>query len=163
MKSATNFNVLRTLRPKRAAVVLASLQHNEELGIDLRTLVGGGVAWSLKQTNSTNFTLVGGASINREDIVGAENQESVEAILGLQFESFKFDEPERDIDILLTVYPSVSDFGRVRAELSAKVRWEIARDFFLSLTLLESYDSEPPTEDASETDLSLTTSVGWSF
>lgn len=159
-----NLNVLRTLRPKRAVVILASLQHNEELGIDLRTLVGAGVAWRLKQTNSTNFTLVGGASVNRENIGGAvTSQESVEAILGLQFESFKFDHPERDIEVLFTVYPSLSDFERVRAELNVKIRWEIVNDLFLGLSLLESYDSEPLFAGAEKSDLSLITSFGWSF
>lgn len=158
-----NFNVLRTLRPKRAVIILGSLQHNEELGIDLRTLVGAGVAWRLKQTNSTNFTLVGGASVNRENVDGAESQESVEAILGLQFESFKFDHPERDIEVLFTVYPSLSDFERVRAELNVKIRWEIVNDLFLGLSLLESYDSEPLFAGAEKSDLSLITSFGWSF
>ncbi len=84
-------------------------------------------------------------------------------VLGLDFESFRFDRPERDIGVSLTVFPSVSDFGRVRAELNAKVRWEIVNDFFLGLTLLESYDSEPRTGEAAKSDLTLTTSLGWSF
>ena len=56
----------------------------------------------------------------------------------------------------------------MRAELNAKVRWEIVKDFFFGLTLLESYDSEPlsGTADGTETartDLTLTTTLGWSF
>ena len=116
------------------------------------------------QTNTEILTLSVGAAVTRETLAGAEpSQESIEALLGLEFQSFRFDHPERDVGVTLAVYPGLSDFGRVRAELNAKVRWEIARDFFLSLTLLESYDSEPPTEEASKNDLTLTTSLGWSF
>ena len=51
----------------------------------------------------------------------------------------------------------------MRAELAVKARWEIVHDLFLSLSLLESYDSEPLFEDAEKSDLSLITSFGWSF
>ena len=47
--------------------------------------------------------------------------------------------------------------------LSARVHWEIVKDFNFGLTLLESYDSEPPTAAAAKSDLTIITSLGWSF
>ena len=151
-------------RPRRHFLGFATLQRNEELGIDLRSLVAAAAGWYVVQSNTEILGLAAGLAVSQEQLEGSEpSQESVEALLGLQFQSFKYDTPERDVDVALIVYPSLSDAGRVRAELSAKVRWEIVKDFSVGLTLLESYDSEPPTEGAPTSDLTLTTSLGWSF
>ncbi len=163
-RSDLNLFVTRYLRrPKRHFLGFATLQRNEELGLDLRSLAGAAAGWYVIQSNTEILGLAAGMAVSREQLAGSDpSQESLEAFLGLQFESFKFDTPERDVDITLAVFPGLSESGRVRAELDAKVRWEIVKDFFFGLSLLESYDSEPPT-GAVKSDLTLATSLGWSF
>ena len=151
-------------RPRRHFLGLAGLEHNEELGIDLRTLLAAAFGFYVVQSNTEILGLAAGMALSREEFDGPDpSQESIEALLGLRFESFKFDTPERDVDINLAVFPSVSELGRVRANLSARVHWEIVKDFNFGLTLLESYDSRPPTEAAAKSDLTIITSLGWSF
>lgn len=163
-RSDLSLFVTRYLRwPRRHFLGFATLQHNEELGIDLRSLVGAGAGWYVVQSNTEVLGLAAGMAVSREELAGSDpSQENLEAFLGLQFQSFKFDTPGRDVDITLAVFPSLSDSGRVRAELNARVRWEIVKDFFFGLSLLESYDNEPPT-GAVKSDLTLTTSLGWTF
>ncbi|MEE8525833.1 MAG: DUF481 domain-containing protein [Thermoanaerobaculia bacterium] len=151
-------------RPRRYFLGLARLEHNEELGIDLRTLLAAAAGFYVVQSDTKILGLAAGMAFTREEFGGPDpSQESIEVLLGFQFESFKFDTPERDVNINLTIFPSVSEFGRVRANLSARVRWEIVKDFNFGLTLLESYDSEPPTEATGKSDLTFVTSLGWSF
>ena len=151
-------------RPRLYYLGIARLEHNEELGIDLRTLLAGAAGWNVVQSNTEILGLAAGMAYTREDFDGPDpSQESIEALLGLRFESFKFDAPERDVDINLAIFPSASELGRVRANLTARVRWEIVKDFTFGLTLLESYDSEPPTAAAAKSDLTIITSLGGSF
>ena len=138
------------------------MQHNEGLGLDLRSLAGIAYGWTTIRTNTERLTFLGGASVTREALDEDPSKDSLETVLGVQFESFKFDQPERDITVSVLVFPSLSESGRVRAELEAKIRWEIVEDFFFGLTVLESYDSAPPAGAASN-DLTATTSLGWSF
>ncbi len=162
-----NFLATRYLQAKRHFLSFATLQSNEELGIDLRTLIGGSVGWNVVQTNTDILGLATGVALTWENLTGGE-QVSIEAFLGLQFQSFRLDTPKRDIDINLGVFPSASDVGRVRTELRAKVRWELVKNLYFALTLLGSYDSAPVTPSpASGTiqkrDINVTTSLGWSF
>ena len=163
-RSDLNLFVTRYLRkPRRHFLGFATLQRNEELGLDLRSLAGAAAGWYVVQSNTEILGLAAGLAVSREQLAGSDpSQESLEAFLGLQFQSFKFDTPERDVDLTLAVFPGLSESGRVRAELNAKVRWEIVKDFFFGLSLLESYDNEPPAGTV-KSDLTLTTSLGWSF
>lgn len=53
--------------------------------------------------------------------------------------------------------------GRVDTNNVGRLWRETVKGFNFGLTLLESYDSEPPTEAAANSDLTLITSLGWSF
>ena len=52
--------------------------------------------------------------------------------------------------------------GRVRFNFLTQYKREVANNLYLTLSLTESFDSKPP-ESANKNDLSLTTSIGWSF
>jgi hypothetical protein len=57
----------------------------------------------------------------------------------------------------------LTDPGRVRAELDAKVRYELFKDFFLGLYFFDSFDSRSPGGGGSQNDFGTTLSLGWSF
>ena len=88
---------------------------------------------------------------------------SGELILGTQVQTFTFDTPKTDVTITFFAFPNVSTWGRVRLELDAWVRRELAKDLFLSLTFADSFDSEPPSPGAVRNDFSVVSSFGWSF
>jgi hypothetical protein len=144
------------------AAGFTQLQSNEELGLKLRTLVGGVSGRRLIQTDHRTLAVFAGLAGSRETFINEPGSSSLEAALGLEFDTYTFEDPEIDFTAALTLFPSLTQWGRVRAELNASARRELVKDFFVNLTLLESYDSDPPA-DAKENDVAVTMSLGWSF
>jgi len=143
---------------------LAGAERNDELGLDLRLSVGGGVGRHINQTSISDLSLLGGLILTRESLSGDQaSQESVEGLLGLGYNRYIFSDPNVNISTQLQVYPSFTDWGRVRAQLDARVRYELINNLFLDLTLYDSYDSTPSLGAESTNDYGIVTSLGWSY
>jgi hypothetical protein len=71
--------------------------------------------------------------------------------------------PEIDITAKFLIFPSLTDWGRVRTNLETKLKIEIFKDFFWSFSFFDITDSRPQTEEASKHDYGVTTSLGWKF
>ena len=141
-----------------------AFQHNDELGLDLRSSVSLGAGANLIRTNHNDLIVTAGLSGNQEQSAGvAADVYNLEAFFSLGFEMFRYDSPKTDIKSEMTAYPNLTTWGRVRSELDLSARREIAKDFFLSLSLYDSYDSEPADAAAQKNDYGLVTSIGWSF
>jgi hypothetical protein len=126
--------------------------------------VGGGVGRKLLQTNRSNIALVGGAALSREKFEDSPDYESnAELVAALGLETFRFDSPELDLSASLVVLPNVKTWGRYRLQANGKARIEIVRNLYWSLTIYESFDSDPPSETSRRNDFGINTSVGWSF
>ncbi len=67
------------------------------------------------------------------------------------------------ITTTLSAYPSLTTSGRYRIELASSLRRKLVRDFRISLTLEDSYDSKPPDTAIEKSDLRFRTTLGWSF
>jgi len=65
--------------------------------------------------------------------------------------------------LAMNTFTNVTDSPRVRAQLDIKVSRGIINIFDFGLSILESYDTRPPTTDAAEDDPSLVTTLGYSF
>jgi len=118
----------------------------------------------LIHTNRTLFGLSGGLAFSEEDYsdgTGLDN--NLEAILALRYQYFTFDTPKSNIAVDLLVFPSLTNSGRYRIEFDATFRHELVKDFFWGLSLLDSFDSDPPTVGAVKNDWSLVTSLGYSW
>ncbi len=138
-------------------------QENEELGLELRSLITGGYGRHVIQTNSRELNLFAGLALNREKFEGVDSSSSTELAGGLEYAFFRFDDPETDLRVSLVVFPSLTESGRVRAELEARLRWEIVEDFFFGLSIYDSFDSDPLLAGSETNDWGLNSSVGWSF
>ncbi|MEE4110148.1 MAG: hypothetical protein V2I24_12410, partial [Halieaceae bacterium] len=90
-------------------------------------------------------------------------QESLEAVVFAQLARWRFDSPQLDLTVDGQVYPSLTESGRVRADSSATLRWELIGDLFWNVSAWGSYDSAAVDEEAGEFDWGITTGVGWSF
>ncbi len=51
----------------------------------------------------------------------------------------------------------------MRSEFNLRFRWEMVKDFFWQMDYYDSRDNKPSTEDASNNDYGISTSLGWSF
>jgi len=139
-----------------------SLQRNQELGIDGRGLLGAGLGRNMRETSRSIFSLSSGLNLNAEDTTDG-SQNSVELFGTLEYLLYKFKGNQTNLAFATTVFPSLTDSGRVRGQLSTRLRQELFSNFFWGLTLYATSDSEPPEGAISKNDYGLITSAGWSF
>ena len=130
----------------------------------LRSQVGGAYQRRLVQTNVVLFGVLAGAVVNREEFLDdTPGRNNLEGALAAELEWFTFDYPKTDVTSTFVFFPSLTDRGRSRMELDARVRRELVSDFFFNVTFRNSSDSDPPSENAARNDYSVVTSFGWSF
>jgi len=141
----------------------AGAQTNDELGLDLRVLYALGLGYNWAQSNHNDLVTSGGLSVNREWSDFADDQYNLEAYVSVEHSVFRYDYPKTDITTQLTVYPSLSDWGRIRGELDISASREIVKDFTFVLSFYDSYDSDPLDPSAVSNDYGLVTSLGWTF
>jgi len=156
-------NWRRFLQNRYFAEGFGGFESNDELGLDLRSLVGSSFGRYLVQTGQQEWGVYAGLAYNHEDYAGTGTQDSVEALLGTQYDFFRYDSPEASLDAMLNVYPSLTQSGRIRAEGQVRSRYEIVKDLFFEVSLYGSYDSDPGAQADSNSDYGLTTSLGYTF
>ena len=152
------------LKKRWFALALGGLQENTELGLDLRTFVGGGGGRNVIQTNRSELALTGAVTAAHEEPTeGSETTDSIEAILGLEYRFFVFNTPKRDIVLQFSLIPSLTESGRLRSNFDMRFKLELVTDFFWELRFFASTDDEPPTGAAANTDYGIITSFGYSL
>ena len=141
----------------------AGTQSNDELGLDFRVALFAGIGANLAQTNHNDLMTALGLSVNREYSENSNGQTNLEAFLTAEHSVFRYDYPKTDITTEVTVYPSLTDWGRVRAEIDISASRELVPDFTIVLSFYDSYDSDPLESTAEKNDYGLVTSLGWTF
>jgi hypothetical protein len=141
----------------------AGLETNESLGIKLRSQVNAAVGQRLVNSNRAQLWLGGGLAFNNEQGVDTEATENLEAIMSFRTSYYAYDFPNTNLDVSLQYYPSLSDFGRQRLQFDTSVRREIWKDVTLSVNVFDTFDSDPPSEDADQNDVGVVFSFGFSF
>jgi len=110
------------------------------------------------------FAVGAGGVVLREQYVGQDEAPvTVEGQLNLEFDAFRYDHPKLDLSSTLAVYPGITEWGRVRVDFDARISYEVIKDFYLTVSLFERYDSRPPSETAAKSDFGTTLSISWSF
>jgi len=155
----------RQLRsPRNYYLGLAEFLQSDEQQLNLRTTVGGAIGHVFSSSNSAFVAGFGGVVWNREhyssNATVGRSGDSAEIVLGTQFNFFHF----KKTDILATtsVYPSMTDPGRVRFDLNTSVKLRIAKDLYWKFGYYLNYDNHPP-QSAPGTDYGSTSSLGWTF
>jgi len=144
-------------------VATGSLQTNEDLGIELRTLFAGGFGRYVVQTTQNELTIAAGAAFNRENFEGDEPSDSNwEGIVVTEYSIFKNVPREISLTARLNLFPGITQSSRLRSEFNLEYEHEIVNDLTLQLTFYSSTDSEPP-PDSDKKDYGITSSVAWTF
>jgi hypothetical protein len=138
-------------------------ESNESLGIELRSQLGGAVGPRLVNSHRAQLGLGGGLVVNDERGVDVEPTQNVEALFLFWTSFYTYDRPTTNLDISLQYYPSLSNPGRQRVQLDAAIKREFWKDLFLSLSLYNSFDSEPPNVTANSNDVGIVLSIGWTY
>ena len=139
------------------------LERNVELGLDLRILAGAAAGYNVIQSNQTQLTpFIGLVGTHERPVEGASSY-SVEGVVGGRYTYFMYDFPKITLSAAVQVYPSFTVGGRVRLEAAGSAKREIISDFYLSISIFDSYDSRDPSTLQSKNDWGPTVSVGWQF
>lgn len=143
--------------------VVGRFETNESLGLTLRSQVGGAVGPRLVNTNRAQLAVGAGIVVNDERGVDVEPTQNIEALFLFGWSFFTYDRPKTTLDVTSQYYPSLSDPGRHRVQFDAAVKQEILKDFFVSVSGYNTYDSRPPNPAFSNNDVGVVLSVGWSY
>ena len=164
-RQTLTFGWQRQLRWERwFGIAIGNFEHNDELNIDLRATGGYGVGRFLAQTNRWTWMAFAAGLYTREQFKGEqEGVNSLEAGFGTSVQVFTFGDHETDISTNLIVSPNLTTSGRYRVSFTSKIKREFIKDFYFSIDLFETYDSDPPQQGAKKNDFGITTALGWSF
>lgn len=135
---------------------------NQELGLNLRSLVGGTFGRYVLQSPGREWRAGVGLAASAERGADGSRREGLEAQLGTSLRLFRFDSPETNVIASLVLLPSLTESGRLRSEGSVKLRRELVSDLFFEISLYDSYDNRPA-EGSEVNDWSVATSLGYSF
>ena len=164
MRRDVSLQTKRLYQNKIFFQVIGEMQQNSELGLDLRLALGGGVGKNIIQNNQAVLLAGGGLSFNREWTDDYSSQvNNLEGFIGTGYNHFIYDHPQLNLDGSLQIYPSITDWGRIRMELDIQLKWEIIKDLYWSLTYYDSYDNQPPGVEISKNDFSIVLSLGYIF
>jgi putative salt-induced outer membrane protein YdiY len=143
---------------------LGQVQSNPDLGFDLRGVLGGGVGHPFINNSKNLLNLLVGPMYNREAVTDSGDVDSsVEALVGLQLVHIQTQRHAPLISLGLNTFTAVSGSSRFRAQLYFNITWKIIAHMNFSFNIREEYDSAPPGTGANNNDLSVITSVGYSF
>ena len=157
----TNFRYFITDR--WFSVTFGSFLQSDELQLDLRSSIGSGIGRYLVRNNRWLLSINGGGAWTNEKFEDplVSDQNSAEALGAIEFNAFNIG----DLNILaqFSVFPSLSDLGRVRMNFKNDFKWDLPQDLYFSVGFTNNFDSSPPTgTDTSSNDYVFSTSVGWS-
>ena len=141
---------------------IISEERNDELGIDSRVSIGGGLGRYLVQTNKNQFSLTLGVVATKESFTGSDpNTTNGEGKITVRYLHRSL-VPESDVTFSTRIFPLLEDLSSFRAETDLTFRREIVNDLFFDLSIYHSYLSDPP-EGSEQDDYGVVTSVGYKF
>jgi hypothetical protein len=162
-RTVAGVSYLKLMRNRWFVPGTGKLERNTDLGLDLRSSVGGGIGRYFVQTNRSVLGAAAGLVLNRENPVDGDSTTNVEAFFGTTYEFFTYDTPKTNIDMAFVLYPSLNVSGRYRTDFSLTLSREIVKDFTVGATAYDSYDSKPPAGSSSTHDFGISLNLGWTF
>ena len=162
-RTALSGSYLWLLRNRWFVPGIAILERNTDLGIALRSSIGGGIGRYFLQSNRSLWGASAGVLGNQERPVEGEPSENLEAFLTTGYSFFTYDRPKTTIEASFTLFPSLNVEGRFRTDLKTTVKRELLKDFTVWFTYYDTYDNKPPGGSSSTHDFGVTVSIGWVF
>jgi hypothetical protein len=139
------------------------VDRNLDLGLDWRFSLGAGFGREFIQTNQTELKAIVGISGNHELPVEGSPTSNAAAVIGATYSAFTYDFPKMNFAASISVLPYLTEAGRVRLEFLGSAKREIVRDFYLSLSIFDSYDSRDPSTHEPKNDWGPTLAIGYEF
>jgi hypothetical protein len=139
-----------------------SHEQNDELGIDSRILIGGGLGRYIIQNNRDQLSLLAGVTLTKESFTGSEASEiNNEGKFSIDY-LHRGRDPDTNIMFTTDIFPLLKAPSTFRAESNITFRKEVVEDLLFDISIFHSYLSNP-TENAEKSDYGIVTSVGYPF
>lgn len=151
----------RLLRERWFAHGQIAAEEDFELALDSRYVVAGALGRTLVQTNRTTFAAFAGLDYVLEDYRDVSGSDDyAEVLASIEWDWFELG---GDTEVLTEATAHFSlGRPRTRLELTASLHRELVRNFYWSVNLFESYDSDPP-EGLEKSDLGVSFTLGTTF
>jgi Protein of unknown function, DUF481 len=142
----------------------AGWQQNTELGISNRYLLNGVLGWKAVADNHNRLLFSGGLSYNQEQSIETGIYDGyLDGLIRASYKRFYYSTPKLSLDADYTVYPGITQSGRVRMQGDLNISVEIFKDFNIGTQFYYSYDNRPPAGSLSNDDYGLVFTLGYSF
>jgi hypothetical protein len=152
-----------TKHPKVFRWFNGGYESNDELRLKHRYTAGGGFGRFISEDPNGNLRGSLGAQVLDEQGFSGTRTESVEGVINLRWSRWRFVSPELDLEFSTSLYPSLTEGGRRRADVDLRLRWEIISDLFWDVSTWATYDNDTEDDVQSEYDWGITTGIGWSY
>ena len=150
--------------PKWFTTSFFSYQRNLELGLERRYQEGFGIGNKFLTSRQLYSWGATGIVLNQEKNTENVSSGTLAEIFGqLQFNFFLFTKPEINFILRETFYYSLSQNGRFRNDGETNLNWEVIKDFDLSFTFYNNYDTKPPIATSRKFDFGIVFGVSYSF
>ncbi len=115
----------------------------------------------LVRNNRWLLSINGGGAWTNENFEDplVSNRNSGESLGAIELNAFNIG--DLNILALFSVFPSLSEPGRVRMNFRNDFKWDLPQDLYFSVGFTSNFDSSPPT-DTPRNDYIFSTSIGWS-
>lgn len=143
--------------------ILTDFLHSSQQDLNLRTTLGGGYGRYLIRATNTNLAWLAGVVYVNESFggtTGKPQDQSMEAVLGLQYSLIRFNFGE--FDSQLRTFPGLTDSGRIRVTTNNSLSIKLKNNFHLAFNFWDNFDSRPPVT-AKKNELGISSGIGWSF
>ena len=139
-------------------------QQNTELGLASRYLLSGTFGVQPLTDNHNRLLAAGGLSYNQEQSVETgQFSGNLDALFSIGYKRFYYSTPKLSINAAYSIYPGLSDWGRIRMQADLNVSVEIFKDFQTGLVFYYSYDNKPPKGSLSNFDYGILFTIGYIF
>jgi hypothetical protein len=159
-RNLATLDVRRFLQGRWFILALAEGHQEDELELDWRFVLGGGIGRMLVQSNEMLLAVEGGANYDGERFTNeSETDRSAEVFGGVDWDWF----PSGPTEVAVTAKTYISlDQARARIEFNATVRRDVFWDLYWSVNAYDSFDSDPP-DDRPRSAFGVAVGLGWSF
>lgn len=140
----------------------AGLDRNQELGINLRSIITASTGKFFIQTPTMRFDLNAGLAVSAEDLTDDTTRQSVEGLIRSSFDLYQLNVPITRLSASVSIYPGITESGRIRVNTQITLRNELFRDFFWDLTFYSNFDNQPAA-GAEKEDYGIITTLGATF
>ncbi|MEP4148172.1 MAG: DUF481 domain-containing protein [Halioglobus sp.] len=136
-------------------------ESNDELEVDYRASAGAGAGKFLLDSSQARSAIVMGLQAVTERFDSGEKENSIEGVLSASYQTWKNLPGDVGINSRLSLYPGLTEFGRLRGDTSIVLTWDLIDRVSLDLSVFGVYDNESRSD--SNWDYGISTGVGLSY